>query len=360
MAGVISARTDLPSQVLVMHQRVEEATRTSKNGALYEARAVVEGRMYSARSRRGAPFALARILVEVGVSDRAVVVTHAGLPVEVTYRSLYWMAGRTIEEGARTSVRDVRYREFPEGGCGGGPKSEGEGLTPASEEGFAVPGDKLPLPPSASKAVARRLARRSVSYQSVGCAYCGEPADTLDHVVPYLYAGRQPQRSRGGRDPGKTAPACRACNLHLSSRLFRTFEERRNYVRERRGLPLFREDRVDPQPVQPIGGVLRESSECRENVTPRGDAGNSDVQGVPAVALPYRRSGPTGLIPPPPHRVAEYFSRPRRSIGDTSETDLCFNERLWLEIIGVVDVDVPADIIWGDVPVPISVAEVAD
>lgn len=41
------------------------------------------------------------------------------------------------------------------------------------------------------------------------CAYCGRPADTLDHVKP---------RHRGGTTTATNlVPACRACNQHKGS-----------------------------------------------------------------------------------------------------------------------------------------------
>jgi hypothetical protein len=69
------------------------------------------------------------------------------------------------------------------------------------------------------------------------CAYCGDIANTRDHVVPRAYASRVPTRCRrGGSDPGETVPACHRCNSTLGSRLFRSFEARRGYVRARLGL----------------------------------------------------------------------------------------------------------------------------
>ena len=46
--------------LIAMHQRSLIATRTPKNSCKYEAAATVDGKRYSARSRRGAPMALAR------------------------------------------------------------------------------------------------------------------------------------------------------------------------------------------------------------------------------------------------------------------------------------------------------------
>lgn len=70
------------------------------------------------------------------------------------------------------------------------------------------------------------------------CAYClDREGNTLDHLVPYSYFGKVPSRKRrGGKDPGETISACIRCNSILGSKLFPTFEDRRNYVRDKLGL----------------------------------------------------------------------------------------------------------------------------
>src|SRR6516225_6546268 len=97
-----------------MRQWPDEQTRTPNNACLYRAEVVIDGKRYSARSRRGAPFALARVLVAAGVLDQPVSLTHEGLRGAMTYRSLHRMATRTIEESVRTPVGDRQFREFPE------------------------------------------------------------------------------------------------------------------------------------------------------------------------------------------------------------------------------------------------------
>lgn len=51
------------------------------------------------------------------------------------------------------------------------------------------------------------------------CTYCGELADTRDHVVPRSYL-----------NTGTTVPACRQCNGLLSSKLHITIESRAHYL----------------------------------------------------------------------------------------------------------------------------------
>jgi hypothetical protein len=86
-----------------MIQRALEGTRTPNRPCLWEARAVLGRRVFVARSRHGAPFELARKLVDDGVHD---------VPVEVggiTHPSLHRMAERTVVESATVSVRRGRY-----------------------------------------------------------------------------------------------------------------------------------------------------------------------------------------------------------------------------------------------------------
>ena len=65
------------------------------------------------------------------------------------------------------------------------------------------------------------------------CVYCGDPATTKDHVVPYSFAGGLPSRLRkGGRDAGETVPACHDCNSWLGSRMLLTVTERKRAIAE--------------------------------------------------------------------------------------------------------------------------------
>jgi hypothetical protein len=100
--------------VIEMHQWPDEPTRTPENICLYEAETVIGGQRYSARSRRGAPFALARMLIAAGIPDQLVRGTHKGLRGYLSYRSLYRMAELTIRESATVSVRLDRFKERPD------------------------------------------------------------------------------------------------------------------------------------------------------------------------------------------------------------------------------------------------------
>jgi hypothetical protein len=97
--------------VIEMHQWPDEPARTPEYICLYEAETVVDGQRYSARSRRGAPFALARVLVAAGVPDQPVRVTYKALRGHMSYCSPHRMAELTIGESATAPVRLDRFKE---------------------------------------------------------------------------------------------------------------------------------------------------------------------------------------------------------------------------------------------------------
>ena len=92
----------------------DEETRTANSACAWIAAAMVDDVVYSARSRHGAPNALARQLVAAGVEDRPLVVRYAGLAGAMTYPSFHAVAGRTYSEGDQPLHR-VRYKKLPEG-----------------------------------------------------------------------------------------------------------------------------------------------------------------------------------------------------------------------------------------------------
>jgi hypothetical protein len=60
----------------------------------------IDGVTYSAASRSGAPYALARVLVAAGVLDQPMSVVSQGLKGDARYKSIHKMAGYTIGENA--------------------------------------------------------------------------------------------------------------------------------------------------------------------------------------------------------------------------------------------------------------------
>jgi hypothetical protein len=87
-----------------------ESTRTRERTCFYEAECEFDGRRYSAKARRGAPNALARVLVSAGVPDQLVEVRQTGLKGAIWYRSLHELAYWTYEESAVVPLRRVRWK----------------------------------------------------------------------------------------------------------------------------------------------------------------------------------------------------------------------------------------------------------
>lgn len=69
-----------------------------------------------------------------------------------------------------------------------------------------------PLPPLSEQDASQFHNRDLVLTKNDGrCVYCGDPADTIDHVIP---------RSKGGTDDlDNLVPACRDCNSRKGNRL---------------------------------------------------------------------------------------------------------------------------------------------
>lgn len=63
------------------------------------------------------------------------------------------------------------------------------------------------------------------------CAYCGLPADTLDHVVPRLYGGMTV--------PPNLVPACRCCNGRKGSSPVWTWWQQQPYWDFNRALAVY-------------------------------------------------------------------------------------------------------------------------
>lgn len=71
------------------------------------------------------------------------------------------------------------------------------------------------------------------------CAYCGEMATCLDHVIPRAFQGRPLKRSKtSGHEPGLRVPTCTQCNGILGSRIFNNLVERKAFVHNRLSVKL--------------------------------------------------------------------------------------------------------------------------
>jgi len=86
---------------------------TPENSCSWIAECEIEGVHYEARSRRGAPHELARVLVAAGIADDVLRVRSLGLRGWADYRSFHAAARRTIKENASTGPRSVRWEPAP-------------------------------------------------------------------------------------------------------------------------------------------------------------------------------------------------------------------------------------------------------
>jgi hypothetical protein len=126
-------------------QRPEEATRTPENSCCWVAETMIVGKSYAARSRRGAPHELARLLASAGIPDQPVIVRSRDLAGHLLYRSLHAMAGFTIEENSGTTPRHVKWRELAPDLCPGNGVGEAQkGGGTAAEVSQALPAAASP------------------------------------------------------------------------------------------------------------------------------------------------------------------------------------------------------------------------
>jgi NMD protein affecting ribosome stability and mRNA decay len=71
------------------------------------------------------------------------------------------------------------------------------------------------------------LARR---FSEFVCAYCGESADTLDHVPPLCTRTKITEMGLGVQYPSFEVRCCRECNCALGSRAIWTLRQRRKFI----------------------------------------------------------------------------------------------------------------------------------
>ena len=88
-----------------------EDTRTPNKACVYEAVCEIAGITYTAHSRYGASYELARVLVAAGIADAPMEVRQIGLKGELTYRSFHAAALWTIAETASHGPHRVRWED---------------------------------------------------------------------------------------------------------------------------------------------------------------------------------------------------------------------------------------------------------
>ena len=95
-----------------VHCRPLEETRGPNRPCQWLAECEVVGRHFVARSRHGAVYELARVLVAAGVEDRPLRVTFEGLAGHMTWPSFAAAAQWTLIEGVATPLRRKRWKKF--------------------------------------------------------------------------------------------------------------------------------------------------------------------------------------------------------------------------------------------------------
>lgn len=65
------------------------------------------------------------------------------------------------------------------------------------------------------------------------CTYCGEPADCIDHTIPYSWFKNTGSKKRKSEAVGFMTYSCRECNSLLSDKVFYTFQDRLLYLNRR-------------------------------------------------------------------------------------------------------------------------------
>ena len=91
----------MTAPAIIVRVRPLEETRTPNSDCVWLAECEVGGRRFEARSRHGAPNALARELADAGIPDRPLEVRFEGLARCLRWGSIAAAAKRTYTEGNR-------------------------------------------------------------------------------------------------------------------------------------------------------------------------------------------------------------------------------------------------------------------
>lgn len=84
--------------------------------------------------------------------------------------------------------------------------------------------EKYACPPVAGRGTA------ALEQTGKTCVYCGITANSKDHVVCYLYTGKQGSRKASRRSYGQIVDSCMECNGHLGSKLIPTVVDRAHHL----------------------------------------------------------------------------------------------------------------------------------
>jgi 5-methylcytosine-specific restriction endonuclease McrA len=85
------------------------------------------------------------------------------------------------------------------------------------------------------KPLSREEGMRILVRDRFRCQYCGlDGTASLDHALMMTVDFVVPRALRGKKDPSNLVAACRPCNLMKGRHRFRSFEEAKRYVLQRR------------------------------------------------------------------------------------------------------------------------------
>lgn len=96
------------------------------------------------------------------------------------------------------------------------------------------------------------------------CQYCGEMADTIDHVIPYSYGGRD--------ELDNLVAACRPCNFFVSDMVFDTIEAKRAYIQGKMETARY-------QRLKRLHRNIARCADCQEPFLPRVDGATAILCG---------------------------------------------------------------------------------
>ena len=98
-------------EMITISQQIEPGTRSREKGPFWLASTMIDGQVYTARSRNGAPNALARKLVEAGIADQPYQIMSERDPERAGVRGRSFMAlcGWTYTEGATSPLRRIKW-----------------------------------------------------------------------------------------------------------------------------------------------------------------------------------------------------------------------------------------------------------
>src|SRR5262245_38709982 len=99
------------ADAIPVHCRPLEETRRPNSSCQWLAECEVDGRHFMARSRHGAVYELARVLVAAGLEDRPLRVTFQGVAGHATWPSFAAAAQWTLIEGVATPLRRKRWKK---------------------------------------------------------------------------------------------------------------------------------------------------------------------------------------------------------------------------------------------------------